>query len=590
MARNSHFRLPALGHLTRSPLLERELRASARRPLFFWLRGVLALAAGFQACELLDRYAVVPSRGAAAMATAMPGAVVTGATLLHQMSWLLFLAVLLMGLLTADSITRERREGTLGLLLLTDLTPAEIVHGKMLSCGLTSLLALLGCLPALMLLVLAGGVTGSEAALTGIGLLNTLFVSLAAGLWMSAVFRERRNAVAAALGLIAALAFGPEVLGGSYFGPGAVPIFRLFGLAGWMTAARLPILLSPVFVGWLAVTHALGWVFLWRAAVTLATTWQDQPHKQVREPEPAEAWSIPALATRPPDEPAAVPEAAAVPARASWLTDPRPWDADPIRWRVERLGSAEGLVWLAMALSFLAQFGALGSIFTGGVTASDSWGLLSFVGLAVILFSSGLLAWAGARFFQDTRRQQDLESLLTTPLGGRNILSGQWQVLRRALAWPAGMVLAGALPAGLSLVHDFLNDHWRDLWFLLQPFLIAVNLPFDAVALCWVGIWFGLRGRNAITAVAATVGLVQLLPLALAVALMWSWTWLPNLASHRVMSRDSMPPVILALLFFLGKNIALILWARFRLHHELRLGSRTAQLDASAHCLVPQRA
>ena len=105
-----------------------------------------------------------------------------------------------------------------------------------------------------------------------------------------------------------------------------------------------------------------------------------------------------------------------------------------------------------------------------------------------------------------------------------------------------------------------------------------------------MGIWFGLRGRNAITAVAATVGLVQLLPLALAVALMWSWTWLPNLASHRVMSRDSMPPVILALLFFLGKNIALILWARFRLHHELRLGSRTAQLDASAHCLVPQRA
>ena len=168
------------------------------------------------------------------------GTFITGATLLHQMSWLLFLATLLMSLVSADSITRERREGTLGLLLLTDLTPGEIVWGKMLSCGLTSFLVLLGALPALMFPVLAGGVTGSEAALIGLGLLNTLFVVLAAGLWMSTVFRERRYAVPAALALVGALAFGPEVLGGSYFGLGAVPFFRLFGLAGWMTAARLP--------------------------------------------------------------------------------------------------------------------------------------------------------------------------------------------------------------------------------------------------------------------------------------------------------------------------------------------------------------
>ena len=53
--------------------------------------------------------------------------------------------------------------------------------------------------------MLADGVTGSEAALTGLGLLNTLFVVLAAGLWMSTVFRERRYAVPATLGLVGAL-------------------------------------------------------------------------------------------------------------------------------------------------------------------------------------------------------------------------------------------------------------------------------------------------------------------------------------------------------------------------------------------------
>ena len=204
-------------------------------------------------------------------------------------------------------------------------------------------------------------------------------------------------------------------------------------------------------------------------------------------------------------------------ARTPWLTDPRPWDADPIRWRVECLGSAEGLIWLAVALSFLAQFGTLGSILGMGAGPADTWGLVSFVGMAVILFSGGLIAWAGARFFQDTRRQQDLELLLTTPQGSRHILSGQWCVLRRALAWPLGVVLALALPAGISLLYDFANGYHREFWSLLQPFLIAVNLALEAVALCWVGMRFWLHGRNAITAVAVTVGLVQLLPLVLAV-------------------------------------------------------------------------
>jgi ABC-2 family transporter protein len=658
MARHFHLWLPALRRLVLPPLVERELRAGARRPLFYWLRGLLALAAGFQGYELLDRFILAPPRAPRAPWVTAPITVITGATLLHQMAWLLFLTTLLMSLLSADSITRERREGTLGLLLLTDLTPREIVWGKMLSCGLTTFFVLLGAVPALMFPVLAGGVNGSEAALTGLGLLNTLFVVLAAGLWMSTVFRERRYAVPATLGLVAALAFGPEVLGGSYFGLGAVPFFRLFGLAGWMTAAHMPGLFKLWFGVWFIAMNALGWLFLWRAGATLAAGWQDQPHKQVREPEPAETWpaqapthSLQASVGReqqaggsssPPSEErvgerrhstdletavdgdiprdsrvnisgvsadkdgllslplsskggggndaAPTPEPAITLARASWLTDPRPWDANPIRWRVERLGSAEGLIWLAVALSFLAQFGTLGSILNFGAGSADTWGLVSFVGMAVIFFSGGLIAWAGARFFQDTRQQQDLELLLTTPLGSRHILAGQWCVLHRALAWPLGVVLAVALPAGISLLYDFANGYHREFWTLLQPFLICVNLAFEAVALCWVGMRFGLHGRNAITAVAGTVALVQLLPLVLSVALMWGWAWLPAHASSPAPSRGRMPPIILALLFFLAKNLAFILWARLRLRQELRLGSRKAQPDSSAHHLVLQRA
>jgi hypothetical protein len=210
--------------------------------------------------------------------------------------------------------------------------------------------------------------------------------------------------------------------------------------------------------------------------------------------------------------------------------------------------------------------------------------------MAVILFSSGLIAWAGARFFQDTRRQQDLELLLTTPLGSRHILGGQWCVLRRALTWPLGVVLVLALPAGLALIYDSANGYHREFWSLLQPFLIAVNLALETVALCWVGMRFGLHGRNAITAVVGTVGLVQLLPLALSVALMWGWVSLSVQASSPAMSHGRMPPVILALLFFLAKNLALIVWARVRLRRELRLGGRKTKPDAAAHRMVLQRA
>ena len=85
------------------------------------------------------------------------------------------------------------------------------------------------------------------------------------------------------------------------------------------------------------------------------------------------------------------------------------------------------------------------------------------------------------------------------------------------------------------------------------------------------------------------MGLVQLLPLVLAVALMWGWAWLQGHPTSLAASRGRMPPVILALLFFVAKNLVLIVWARLRLRRELRLGRRTSRLDESASRLIVQR-
>jgi hypothetical protein len=245
-----------------------------------------------------------------------------------------------------------------------------------------------------------------------------------------------------------------------------------------------------------------------------------------------------------------------------------------------QLGSPQGIIWLAVLADFLAQFGALGSNAT-------SWGLLSFGGMLVTVFSSSVLAWAGARFFQHSARQQDLELLLTTPVGAANILSGQWRLLWQALRWPLYVPLALAVPAGICLLLDATAGRTSTTGDLLPPFLVAVNLIAEALALCWVGMRFGLRARHPASAVLWTIGLVQLLPLALVMVANWGFAALANPLTA-LSARGRMSIIVPGLLFFLVKNAVFAIWAPIQLRRDLRLGRRAAQPAGGLRRLVPQ--
>jgi hypothetical protein len=231
------------------------------------------------------------------------------------------------------------------------------------------------------------------------------------------------------------------------------------------------------------------------------------------------------------------------------------------------MGSPKGILWLAIALNLLGQFG----VFSGDISSTSAWGLLSFTGLAVMVGASSLLAWAGARFFQHTTHQQDLELLVTTPMGSRDILAGQWRVLRHGLKFPLMVTLALALPAGAALVYDFLHSYREEFYFLLPPFLVAVNLAAEALALCWVGMRFGLIAPTLANAVLRTVALVQVLPLVLAAGIMTILAFLAAQSMSRFDAPGRMPTVVPVLLFLLGKNVSLSVWARMKLRRELRL-------------------
>src|ERR1044071_7211439 len=121
--------------MTFLPIAERELRVAARRPLTFWLRWAAALG-----CLLL--WAVLGSANHRLSTS--------------QLSQLIFTAfgivafgfTLLCGVfLTSDCLSEEKREGTLGLLFLTDLKGFDVVAGKLAATSLHVVFALLAIFP-----------------------------------------------------------------------------------------------------------------------------------------------------------------------------------------------------------------------------------------------------------------------------------------------------------------------------------------------------------------------------------------------------------------------------------------------------------
>src|SRR5262249_31132580 len=92
--------------------------------------------------------------------------------------------------LTSDCLSEEKREGTLGLLFLTDLRGYDVVFGKLLASSLRAVFGLLAIFPVIALTLLMGGVSVGEFWRMMLLLVNTLFFSLATGVFISSISRE----------------------------------------------------------------------------------------------------------------------------------------------------------------------------------------------------------------------------------------------------------------------------------------------------------------------------------------------------------------------------------------------------------------
>src|SRR5438105_13426458 len=133
------------------PVVGRELRAISRRPSAYWVRSGSALAA-FVA---LGYVALI---GAVGLSTASQGR-----DLFAILSYGALAYCLLAGVRgTSDALSQEKREGTLGLLFLTDLKGHDVVLGILVSVSINSIYGILAVAPPLALAFMLGGTNATQ--------------------------------------------------------------------------------------------------------------------------------------------------------------------------------------------------------------------------------------------------------------------------------------------------------------------------------------------------------------------------------------------------------------------------------------------
>lgn len=153
-------------------VIGRELRAESRRPLNFWLRGLSVAVLTLLASNFI-------------LSTSLPSSLLGFGlfNLLHRTLFYGFWAVA--PLMTADCVSRERRDGTLPLLFLTPLTFADVLAGKSAVHILRALTLFLAAVPVLVMPLFLGGVQWEMVVTSVLGELCVVLLGIAAGLFAS---------------------------------------------------------------------------------------------------------------------------------------------------------------------------------------------------------------------------------------------------------------------------------------------------------------------------------------------------------------------------------------------------------------------
>jgi ABC-type transport system involved in multi-copper enzyme maturation permease subunit len=459
------------------PIVERELRVAARNRETYWSRSGVVLGLGLLWIPGL--------LGTLGTTTEINTFVFDG------MLWAGFVVSCLACLFTADAISRERREGTLGLLFLSKVRVGDVLLGKIGSCGFKGLCMLAAFLPMLMIPVLAGGVTGGEAFREGLLLLNTFWFSLCVGLWASARSDEAFKAIRTACLVISAVLFIPYLVSYS-----SGILFRFREPPTWAEVAfASTALLSPLAtLGYARDAFYQSSFFpFWISLVTVqASAWVLflLTRRRLRAP----PWELPAASRN--SSPNGVADGIPAKKRIRFLHA----YSNPVDWLVQHQRGILTTLWLAAAIEvfyFASSWAVFRGMFTLGWPSVIGW----VTWFAASASTDALFARAGSKFFYESKRSGQLETLITTPLGPRGVVEGHWSALKKLLAWPVAVGLgAMLLDEDISLITEIgqpggYSASWVTQCFITWGIDITGSI-LGILAVCWFGMLFALKGKS----------------------------------------------------------------------------------------------
>lgn len=440
--------------MTFLPVAHRELLAATRRPGMRRARVGAAIVASGVALLMLAFISVTGAGGQG------------GRFVFGMLSWGCALLAVLGGIwLTSDTVSMERRDGTLGFLFLTELDGVDVVTGKFTAHALGALYALAAVFPVLAIPWFVGGVTAGEFWKTTLALLNLLFVATTSGLATSAVcMRQAQAAWMAAwltaviqlAGPLASAGLGLALGGGPWLWPRALSPGHAFLVA---RDAAPPLDGGPGFAASLVVSHAVGWLLL------AVSAWRVQA-----------GWRAPA---EPRD------------AGARRRTLSRPWlERDPLRAWLDGSGTSRRAVWCVAAVPWV---GALPLVALPASEWAGPAGVLAVASSVVLL---GWTAWETTAFLSEARRDGSLELLLSTPLRDAEVTQAISGHVRDRFLYPMLATAAAVL---------WLVSIWGGpIWACLH----AVGMGLQWMVMPHVGMWFALTERRPMMAFAKTFGLV----------------------------------------------------------------------------------
>lgn len=456
--------------MTFLPIAERELRTAARRPGAYRARVLAALGATGIAAW------------AAYLQQHLPAAQL-GLMLFSILSGIVFLMALVAGAgFTADTISAERREGTLGLLFLTDLKSWDVLAGKLAVSSLGALYGIIATMPVLAIPLLLGGVTGAEYARMMITVINTLFWSLSIGLLVSTFQTDSRTSTSQTfVFLLAGAGLGPAVgflvslwlqsRGMSesmirwFVGPFMCLSPGAAFVGGFDSAYRL---LSLQYLAANGVVLISSVLFLFVAGRRLPGCWQNE------------------VALRSVSKLAGILNADAGSVVVTPTSRTRMLESSPFVWLVCRRWWRRATPWLFLLIVSLTYVGL--GIWVG----RDWWTPESYLGLSIFLhliFKLWIAGEAPRQIFDD-RKSGAMELLLTTPVTDRGFVVGHVKALQRLFLGPLAAIGVVDILLILLTADYGQSSETRSEW-LLTWVMRLWFLGVDVLALMILGLWHG---------------------------------------------------------------------------------------------------